>query len=111
MLAPTPLTMPHHTLPRVCLAHPDCLETPPGDSAPPRHDCAPDIEPTHTLQPAVASLRSHGRCPPLLLAPPHRLVDGEAVDGSVPAREYVRTDGSPALLELLLPMELEVRIH
>jgi len=64
------------------------------------------------ISPALrAYVQSNPNAPSIDATKLKMLVDGEAVDGSVPAREYVRTDGSPALLELLLPMELEVRIH
>ena len=37
-------------------------------------------------------------------------VDGKPVSGTAAASEYVRTDGSPALVELTLPMVLDIRV-
>lgn len=63
-------------------------------------------------KPAVdAYLKSNPSAPQVRMQEVTMSVDGKAVDGKAPASQYVHDDGSPALVELWLPMAIEIRIH
>jgi len=60
--------------------------------------------------PAInAYMKSNPSAPRVTIGEVTISVEGIALDGKLPASTYVRKDGSPALVELMLPMAIEIR--